>query len=648
MSSHGQAPRGRRQGLETDEEVLQGSWSSKHAFLEAQYRVEMVEHGYARNFVTILRNLALAIVLYGGIFTFIEFLQTGSFNSIAGLHPSNLRSHPSPSTSSDVVDTLRPVRGTEGVSASGIMVTVGSSKKRVVFNPHANIFNRPESLVVAKDDYLGHRPHVDTVANLTLLVEQCRGSLEGLEKMRNVFDCLQYLANDERDYYSLPAHGKRASDQDPQNSEYTLPIDHDPKLKSYVSPSSATFPSNSSIGTCAGPVIPYHVYWTGPATWRVQFFIKSYLYSQNLPCSRLWLWLDADRHPTAVDDMLHQDRNFARFLPFVERGDIVLKEWRFPSRIPLPGDLDNTDGFGYHKTRGVRNADGEMVVADGIIEDADGQQWLTLTAKQMTFLPVAVSDAVRFVVLHLHGGVYLDMDVILLRDMRPLLLPDPKTGQHAFAERWGAHSQPGDYNTAIMSLTANSSLSSYLLRGGIRMGLNFHPLVIGRMAWKDDRNQEFLMLETAAFDSVWTEFDWARVGRCTIPCFRDYSGPFKGKRNALIGEWDSYDGERAREVDLRKDETEESSEARSLYSQRRRRRKVHDGGASPSSEDETPQLSLSTMNHSEEEARLRAAGVIEEYVMEGDLFPPNNRTLEHFFRGAWSYHIHNQVCLGPQ
>jgi len=29
--------------------------------------------------------------------------------------------------------------------------------------------------------------------------------------------------------------------------------------------------------------------------------------------------------------------------------------------------------------------------------------------------------------------------------------------------------------------------------------------------------------------------------------------------------------------------------------------------------------------------------------MEEDNYPPTNRTLENFFRGAWTYHIHNQV-----
>jgi hypothetical protein len=45
----------------------------------------------------------------------------------------------------------------------------------------------------------------------------------------------------------------------------------------------------------------------------------------------------------------------------------------------------------------------------------------------------------------------------------------------------------------------------------------------------------------------------------------------------------------------------------------------------------------------DEEEQLRKAGVILDYKLPEDKFPPNNRTLENFFRGAWTYHIHNQV-----
>lgn len=656
----------------------------------------MAEHGKARTVLVLLRNLGLAVLLYGAIFAVVEWSRTGSIDSIAGLRPSRLRSRPSPSPS--LVEPARPVL--LGSGGREIEITRDGVRTKAWINPHANSFNRPPSLVTPKDDYLGARPHVDTVANLPMLVERCRGSLAGLEKMRNVSSCMTFLTQNEHEYYTLPAQEHRASNQDPQRSEYTLPAEHNPHRQHYPSPEQALPASKDSIGSCAGPVIPYHVYWTGPATWRVEVFIKSYLYTQNIACSRLWLWLDADRHANAVEDMLQRDPLFARFLPLIERGDIIVKEWRFPSRIPLPRGLDDVErapANARHPHGSSTHAEGETVVADGVVEDGDGQRWLIIPPKQMTFLPVAVSDAVRFVVLHLHGGLYLDMDVLMIRDMRPLLLPDPVTGQHSFAERWAAHPLPSDYNTAIMSLTANSSLSSYLVRGGVRMGLNFHPRVIGRMAWKDDRNGELLMLESAAVDSIWAEFDGLRVGTCTVPCLKDYREAFKA---VVKGEWAAYQGVDDRQSPSSSSLLEEMDSSVPPLLRRRKRRYVpgrpsednnlasnqgsslsltnqdsHQDGTNKnknnppvlSSSNDHPKINAgeddntsSTHNgnneqeqedeaedddeRSKDEKRLRSQSVIGEYRLADDPFPPTNRTLEHFFRGAWTYHIHNQVC----
>jgi hypothetical protein len=471
--------------------------------------------------------------------------------------------------------------------------------------------------------------------------------------MRNVFACLEFLANGEKKYYSLPETSQRASEQAPANAEYNDADGHGNTLARYPSIKSAKSPAKKSMGTCPGPVIPYHVYWAGPATWRLEIFVKAHLYTQNLPCSRLYIWLDADRTPNAVDKMLKKDALFARFLPLVERGDIILKNWEFPTRIPLPADMDHTDGFGYYTNPGKPNAQGESQIADGIIADKDGQQWLTLTPKQMTFFPQAISDAVRFVILHQYGGVYMDMDVLMLRDFRPLLLPK----EHSFAERWAAHPHPGDYNTAIMSLTANSSLSSYLLRGGVRMATNFHPRVIGRMAWKDGRDREFLMLETAAFDPIWTEFNWDREGRCTVPCFRDYGAIFKGKPAALKDEWESYDGPQLAHIDLRKTpsfldklKTKLGQSTASVSSLLHSKRSVQTHGGSQDSLDiSTMDEPLSSFSASTAELEsLSQTGAVKDYIVEEDKFPPTNRTLSNFFRGAWTYHVHNQWLKHPE
>ena len=563
----------------------------------------MAKKNYARNVCAVLQSITVAALLYGLLYMSVLVFHRGSLpKSRADFYKHSPSKAGTGSSSGD-----------EGASKG---VPLPSPKLQVEkINPNANWFNRPESLVVPKDDYMGKRPHVDTIANLTRLVEECRGSYEHIEKMPYVYDCLKYLETGENEYYYTPQAGDRASEQPPAQSEYVNSDGHNNSLSEYPSYKAA---SKSSLGQCNGPIVPYHVYWTGPATWRVELFIKSHLYTQNLPCVRLWLWLDADQHPGAVERMLNNDPLFEKFLPFVERGDIVLKAWHFPSRIPLPKG-DNTDGVGYYKTPGKPNANNEVLVADGLVRDVDGQEWLVLTERQMTFLPVAVSDAVRFVVLHIHGGAYFDMDVVMLRDLRPLLIGD----KHSFAERWGGHPSPGDYNTAIMSLTANSSLSSYLLRGGVRMGLNFHPRIIGVMAVKDHRNQEFHMLETAAFDPIWTEFNWDRLGRCTVPCVHDYGQVFKSK-NAfpLHDEWESYDGE--------------ALKAKSATSH-------HFWELSRRSEEEQEVKTVdrnAAVEVFDQDLLIKA-----EYKIEEDNYAPTNRTLENFFRGAWTYHVHNQVSL---
>ncbi|KAF1911976.1 hypothetical protein BDU57DRAFT_459943 [Ampelomyces quisqualis] len=571
----------------------------------------MAEGSSIRAVLTLLKNLTLAALLYAALYGAINMV---SDPSVAARGKIGIPAFLDKTGPTELIKTTK----------SGLQVKFAGTSQPVTINPHANVFNRPTTAVAIKDDYLGPRPHVDTEADLMMLIEECRGTYEGLEKMRRPYDCLRFFADEEDRYYHLPKEADRASNQDPREADYIDADGHGKTLTSYTPVKQAVAANGSSIGTCPGPIIPYHVYWTGPATWRVEVFIKSYLYTQNLACSRLWLWLDSDRNPNAVENMLTKDALFARFLPLVDRGDILVKAWNFPSRIPMPNDKDDKTGFGYWSRPGAPNAVGEREVADNIVQDKHGQQFLVLTPKQMTFLPVAVSDAVRFIVLHMYGGAYYDMDVLMLRDMRPLLLPK----DHAFAERWGAHPHPGEYNTAIMSLSANSSLSSYLLFGGIRMGVNFHPRVLGRMAWKDGRDQEFKMFETAAFDPIWTEFNWDREGLCTVPCLRDYGAVFKGKAGAVKDEWESYSGPQLETIDLEEPQRKEL-QARG-----------NDGEAAKHT-DKAPHAD-SFQATADEEVELRKQGVVSDYILAEDKFPPNNRTLSNFFRGSWTYHIHNQ------
>lgn len=440
--------------------------------------------------------------------------------------------------------------------------------------------NSTGSTFVIKDDYLGSRPNVDTVADLSLLQSQCH-EISGGKGVDDMVHCLSYLRTD--DYLSLPfaGSGLLASEQDPRKANFVNADGHGNTLSKYDSPSVARPASASLLGTCAGPIIPFHVYWTGPATWRVELFIKAYLYTQNLPCSRLWLWLDCDLDSLCVETMGH-DPLFQRFLPLVERGDVVLKAWKFPSRVPLPKGNNITDNS--LDSSSDPNEAGERVLAKGVVEDATGQRWLMLNPTQIAFSPVLVSDAVRFIVLHQHGGLYCDMDILLMRDMRPMLLPDPVSGPRAFAEQWVERAHPADYNTAVISLPANSSLSTYLLRGGFRMGLNFHPKALGLMMWRDGRNGEMAMLHNSVFDPLVTNLRREGTSTCTVPCHKNFQSVFMSHVENAPMEWSAYNGKQ-------------------LGNQR------GDGSENDNS------------------------------------VVPTNRTMENFFRGAWAYHIHNQVIF---
>ena len=271
---------------------------------------------------------------------------------------------------------------------------------------------------INQDDYLGTRPHLDTIANLTFLVERCK-EIEGASGVNDVVNCLSILEHEENEYFSIPkqgvdARGNKLNDVLKSSSD-TITDSESMVTHDDILAGKETHPE-SFFGKCAGPVIPFHVYWTGSASWRVELFIKAYLYTQNLPCSRLWLWLDSDLDATAVDKMLCEDPIFRRFRPLVARGDIVLKSWKFPDRVPLARASPETASTP-DTALNMMTEDDEIVLANGTIQDTDGQQWLHLKSAHASLAPVQVSDAVRFIVLHLHGGVYCDMDVLLLRDL---------------------------------------------------------------------------------------------------------------------------------------------------------------------------------------------------------------------------------------
>jgi len=545
----------------------------------------------------------------------------------------------------------------------------------VLINPDANVLNRPH-LVVSKDDYLGPRPHVDTEVDAVQILNVCRGSYKQLEHIKNTSRCIDYLAHQQNEYTFLPVLSKRASQQDPRQSEYLNADGHGNTKSKYIPLDEAEQATKTWRGTCPGPIIPYHVYWRGPASWRVELFLKAYLYTQNLPCSQLNLWLDSDPFPNAVHDMLNNDPLFARFLPLVERGDILVRAWHFPRRIPIPYLSEDNPDESAMKTLVANEALGkDTIISPNIVQDAHKQRWITLSSRQMTFLPVAVSDAVRFVVLHLHGGIYFDMDILMLRDMRPLILPT----NHSFAERW-AMNVDGGYNTAVLSMTANSSLSTYFLRGAVSMGVNFHPLVLGIMAKKDGRNRELMTMEHGLFDPLWTNYAGPYDGKPIVPDHAgDYSRAFDGKANGNKGEWQGYEGAQLHELEINVT-TISNEDLKAIANVEHYRsndthnsllkKEIIDANDSSTNIDTSNNTTQPLSPHESKISHLRVSNqpigykdsfvlspseirhllnlsIVSNYEMSSDRYPPTNRTLENFYHGAYTYHIHNQWSSHP-
>ncbi|MEW5303433.1 MAG: hypothetical protein WDW36_006125 [Sanguina aurantia] len=76
---------------------------------------------------------------------------------------------------------------------------------------------------------------------------------------------------------------------------------------------------------------------------------------------------------------------------------------------------------------------------------------------------VASSDYVRFILLFLHGGLYIDADVLLMRDMRPFM-----AGMEWFY-RWESQAW---CNTALLHLHKGGANATNLLKAGLQRALH--------------------------------------------------------------------------------------------------------------------------------------------------------------------------------
>lgn len=129
-------------------------------------------------------------------------------------------------------------------------------------------------------------------------------------------------------------------------------------------------------------VVPFHLY-TEVRTPKELLAIKSYLATQNLEKTKLIVWSDYDIS------------NQENIQPYKDLVDFRVYD---PKELAKGTPLEN--------------------VASHLSTGGDHNHWMS-------------SGVMRFLVLYKFGGIYFDMDMVLLRDFKPILGQD-------FAYQWGS------------------------------------------------------------------------------------------------------------------------------------------------------------------------------------------------------------------
>jgi hypothetical protein len=211
------------------------------------------------------------------------------------------------------------------------------------------------------------------------------------------------------------------------------------------------FARRISPGGSAGRTI-FHFYWHGPFGRKPAFALKSFLATQDMENCQAWLWLDSASPQEAGNPHL------AELAPW-----IVLRDY---------DPLEQARGTPFEAAPALAAADD----------------------------PRMRSDAFRLIALYRHGGVYMDIDTLFLRDFRELLASP--LGESPFVYRWSAHCPY--FSNAIIYIPHTHPLALQLM---------LHCLAVGschsRIAFRheDHADKDLLELPCPLFDPLWPHFD---------------------------------------------------------------------------------------------------------------------------------------------
>jgi hypothetical protein len=218
----------------------------------------------------------------------------------------------------------------------------------------------------------------------------------------------------------------------------------------------------------------YHLFWHGTFSLKQAFAVKSFLATQSLESSELWLWLAG---PSSYS-VYEENRFLQPLLAF-------LQVKRFDFEVECPGTPLERRPELYNGLR-----------------------------------PVTQSDLFRFVVLYNHGGTYVDIDTMFLRDLN--LVRQVTHSADEFCYRWSAHLPYG--SSAVLRLRQRSETARALLERCCEIN-SCHPSRVLR--FDENADLDLLVLPCVFFDPLWPHRDRRDSYReAPFNRFEDFFRPF--------------------------------------------------------------------------------------------------------------------------
>lgn len=317
----------------------------------------------------------------------------------------------------------------------------------------------------------------------------------------------------------------------------------------------------------------FHAYWRGLIGRGLIFILRSFIFTQRLPCARYVLWvegfvpMDVDQVALLVEKERLEDEAkktkpsvpvnrkypvikmsahyesllaLKKMAPYVE-----VRRFNLSDQLRVTSGLSNEEWDAYvdleslvatekkSKTDTASQEDKSLFSKqqkefeekwkDNKVVKVDGEKkslakyprfrWpinLIKPSSELNGNAVTDSDTVRFVLLYNLGGLYVDTDVVFIRDMRPW---------YYTAKSWSsAWSVYDSYNTALLKANVGDEAMAMIMDKAIANGAKFHPneLLKYLKPKTNIRTPHLLSLSSEAllafipagvFDSTWPWYD---------------------------------------------------------------------------------------------------------------------------------------------